>query len=102
MEIISNSFIISVTDAEDLVNELLTVSNDLQVMVDSNASENFKREFTALWERKNELILRIVREMTGKQMPYGDVLQATIGKRNREQASVIANRLKRLQPTEPK
>lgn len=90
MEIISNSFIISVTDAEDLVNELLTVSNDLQVMVDSNASENFKREFTALWERKNELILRIVREMTGKQMPYGDVLQATIGKRNREQTEKAA------------
>lgn len=64
MKIVTSRYALALIDAENLVNELLTVSNDLQVMVDSDSSENFKREFTALWERKNELILRIVREMT--------------------------------------
>lgn len=64
MKIFTSRYVLALIDAENLVNELLTVSNDLQVMMDSDSSENFKREFTALWERKNELILRIVREMT--------------------------------------
>ena len=64
MKIVTSRYVLALIDAENLVNELLTVSNDLQVMVDSDSSENFKQEFTALWERKKDLILRIVREMT--------------------------------------
>lgn len=91
MKIVTSRYALALIDAEYLVDELLTVANDLQVRVDSDSSENFGQEITALWERKNELILRIVHEMTEwKQMPYGDVLQATIGKRNREQTEKAA------------
>ena len=71
MKIVTSRYVLALIDAEYLVDELLTVANDLQVRVDSDSSENFGQEITALWERKNELILRIVHEMTEwKTSPY--------------------------------